>query len=328
MNIPVVALTMGDPNGIGPEIIVKTLRSWDFPAKPLVIGDRMVLREAERLTGPAISWEEGDWNRESLAPAYIDISDKTPHLLEWGTVRASAGLSAFQSIKKAIELAREGLVDAISTAPINKEALHQAEVPFIGHTEIFQELTGSDRALTMFQVKDLRVFFLTRHLSLSRAIEEVRREPVIRFLKDMYGYLRRLGLAAPRIAVAALNPHAGEGGLIGREEQDELEPAVAEARRHGMEVSGPYPADSIFWFAYQGKYDAVLSLYHDQGHIATKCIDFYGTVSVTLGLPFIRTSPDHGTAFDLAGKGTANEHSMKEACRWASRYALSYRESL
>lgn len=324
--LPIIAITLGDPSGIGPEIIIQTLQKWSFPAIPLVIGDRKVLNQAEEVTKTSISWQKFSESISNPGPYLLDCSNVDLSSFRWGEVSSRSGQSSFDYIQTAIQLALKGKVDAVVTAPISKEALHLAAVPFIGHTEIFKELTKSSVALTMFQLDQLRVFFLTRHLSLLEAVKEVKKEKIYKFLLEMDQYLNSMGLFSARIAVAALNPHGGENGLLGQEEIKEINPAIEESRKLGIDVKGIYPADSVFWFARQGRFDAVLSLYHDQGHIATKCMDFYGTVSVTLGLPFIRTSPDHGTAFDIAGQGKANHRSMVESCRWAIEYAFAYRD--
>lgn len=323
MNKPSLILTMGDPSGVGPEIVVKSIIKWDIEAIPIVVGDRKILQKAEEIQGIKIPWSDFSSSRE-VDPFLCDLDNVDLASFSWGKISPSTGRASYEYIEKAIELMKEGRGEGVVTAPINKEAIHEAGIPFIGHTEIFQELTHSEEALTMFQVKNLRVFFFTRHLPLKEAIEKIKKDKIAEFIPRMHYYLQRLGLAHPRIAVAALNPHGGEGGLLGEEEKREIAPALSVVRDTDIEALGPYPADSIFWRAFQGEFDAVLSLYHDQGHIATKCLDFYKTVSVTLGLPFIRTSPDHGTAMDIAGKGIANEESMLEACRHAARYALYY----
>ena len=220
-----------------------------------------------------------------------------------------------------------GKVDALSTTPINKEALKAAKVPYIGHTEILADLTKSAEPLTMFQTHELRVFFLTRHLSLLDACKAVTRDRVLRHIRRCSEALGCLGISEPRLAVAGLNPHGGEHGLFGHEEDAEIAPAVEAARREGYRVDGPKPADSVFYFALKGAWDAVLSLYHDQGHIATKMVDFERTISLTLGLPFLRTSVDHGTAFDIAGTGKASATSMIEAIRLAALYAPNFRKA-
>lgn len=324
MRHPVLAITMGDPGGVGPEIVVGTLKNFDLQAEALVIGDRRVLAEAERVLGVTIPWKEARFPLEGKGPFLLDLANVDMDTFSWGKVSAMGGRASFAYIAKAVEIVLSGFADALVTAPVSKEALHAASIPYIGHTEILEALTKAKEALTMFQVGNLRVFFFTRHVSLKEAVARVKKESLAHFTKLVFTYLGALGVRNPRVAVAALNPHAGEGGLLGSEEEEEIRPAVAALQKEGYDVSGPYPADSVFFFAFQGRFDAVISLYHDQGHIATKCLDFYRTVSVTLGLPFIRTSPDHGTAFDIAGKGIARFESMHEACRVAASYAPLY----
>lgn len=216
-----------------------------------------------------------------------------------------------------MKYALAGEIDAMATAPINKESIRLAGSHHIGHTELIADLSGSNEPLTMFWVRGVRIFFLTRHLSLRKAIDAIRNSRIVETVFVIDKLLKDIGIRRPRIAVAALNPHASDGGLVGDEEEDELIPAVKELQEKGINAVGPVPADSVFHQAFSGKYDAVLSLYHDQGHIAAKTVDFYGTVSATLGLPFIRTSVDHGTAFDIAGKGIADSKSMEEAIKAA-----------
>jgi len=305
VNPPVIGITIGDPAGIGPEIVVRALAHETIPASvsPVVIGDRWVLERAMDATG--IRLEFGS----SGQPRLIDLAN-VEHRLQWGKIQATAGAAAAQFIERAVQKALAGRLDAMATAPINKEALWRAGYRHLGHTEMLADLTHSDDPLTMFQVRGLRIFFLTRHLSLREALDQITRERITSMLPRIDNELKRLGVARPRIAVAALNPHAGEGGALGREDQDEIAPAVEDARARGIQVQGPVPADSVFAQVLEGRYDAVVSLYHDQGHIAAKTLDFHGAVSVTLGLPFIRTSVDHGTAFDIAGRGIAKADSM------------------
>lgn len=324
MRRPILAITMGDPAGIGPEIVVGTLKNFDLEAEALVIGDWKVLSEAERILGVTIPWKEARFPLEGKGPFLLDLANVPMDSFSWGKVSAMCGKASFAYIERAVEIVLSGFADCLVTAPVTKEALHAASVPYIGHTEILEALTKAKEALTMFQVGNLRVFFFTRHVPLREAVERVKKESLGHFIRLVFAYLGALGVQKPRVAVAALNPHAGEGGLLGKEEEEEIRPAVELAQKEGYDISGPYPADSVFFFAFQGRFDAVISLYHDQGHIATKCLDFYRTVSVTLGLPFIRTSPDHGTAFDIAGKGVARYESMYEACRVAAQYAPLY----
>ncbi len=324
---PIVAVTMGDPAGIGPEVIVKALAA---PAlytvcRPLVVGDlETIARTGRALGAPAAATPVARPREGRFAHGVIDVLDLAnvdPASLRMGAVQAGAGRAAGQAVERAIRLAQAGEVDAIATAPINKEALWAAGYPYPGHTEMLQELTRSRESLTMFVIDRLRIFFLTRHVSLREAVAQVTRARIRDTLGIMAQVLADLGLASPRLAVAALNPHAGEGGKMGDEEIREIGPGVEDGRAAGLDVSGPIPADAVFHLAAEGRFDAVLALYHDQGHIAAKMTDFYKTVSVTTGLPFVRTSVDHGTAFDIAGQGVASAVSMTEAIRVAADLA-------
>ncbi len=308
MSAPVIAVTIGDPAGIGPEIVVRALaeETVQRSVQGLIVGDRWVLDRAMHATGIRLDVSPTGSLR------LLDLAN-VDHRLQWGKLQATAGAAAGQFIERAVQEVLAGRADALATAPLNKEALWRAGYRHLGHTEMLGALTGSPDPLTMFVVRSLRIFFLTRHLSLREALDQVRRDRIAAILPRVAAELRKLGFAQPRIAVAALNPHAGEGGALGREDQEEIAPAVEDARRQGLQVDGPVPADSVFAQALEGRYDAVLSLYHDQGHIAAKTVDFHGAVSVTLGLPFIRTSVDHGTAFDIAGKGIARADSMAAA---------------
>jgi 4-hydroxythreonine-4-phosphate dehydrogenase len=239
-----------------------------------------------------------------------------------GKVQALGGEAAYAAIRASIELAMAGRIAGVATTPINKESLKAAKIPFIGHTEMFAEHTGAREEMTMFTISGLKIFFLTRHMSLIDACRSITRERTLGGIEKAMKALRQLGIEQPHLAVAALNPHGGEDGLFGREEMDAIKPAIEAARANGMKVSGPVPADSVFHMARIGRYDAVLSLYHDQGHIAAKMMDFEKTVSVTLGLPILRTSVDHGTAFDIAGTGKASAVSMIEAIKVAAEYVV------
>jgi 4-hydroxythreonine-4-phosphate dehydrogenase len=312
----VVAVTLGDPAGIGPEVVVRALADPQVreAARVVVVGDAWVLDRAMEVTGVRLDLDPG---------GPVDLIDlaAVDRRLRWGRVQASAGAAAGRFIERAVQEVLAGRADALATAPIHKEALWRAGYRYPGHTEMLGALTGCPDPLTMFVVRTLRIFFLTRHLPLREAIEHVRRDRIQAMVLRIAAALQPLGILHPRLAVAALNPHAGEGGALGSEEQTEIAPAVQEARRAGVDVDGPVPADAVFAQALQGRYDAVLALYHDQGHIAAKTVDFYGAVSVTLGLPFIRTSVDHGTAFDIAGCGLARADSMKAAIVMAAALA-------
>lgn len=316
---PLIAITIGDPAGIGPEIVVRSLNKSEIynHVRPLVIGSKKILERIASVVDNKMNFnsvsspEEGKYTYGTID--ILDIDNVDPVDVPLGVINAKAGKTAYDYIKKSIELAMDKKVDGIATAPIQKEAIHQAGIPYIGHTEMFKGLTNSDRALTMFHVNKMRIFFLSRHLSLIKACQYVTREHVAQFIKDCDAAMKQLGLPNGRMALAALNPHGGEKGLCGDEEVNVLSPAVEEAQKEGIHVSGPFPADSIFRLFDLDQCDAVLSLYHDQGHIAAKVHDLLKTVSVTVGLPFIRTSVDHGTAFDIAGKGIASSKSMDES---------------
>jgi 4-hydroxythreonine-4-phosphate dehydrogenase len=231
------------------------------------------------------------------------------------------GKAAFEYIEKSIQMTMDGQADAVATAPINKEAIRAAEINFIGHTEIFAELTNTNDPLTMFETNGLRVFFLTRHVSLRDMLDMITKERVIDYVERCTEALARLGVKEGTMAVAGLNPHSGEHGLFGWEEVNEIAPAVEELRARGYNVVGPVPADSVFHQAALGRFNSVLSLYHDQGHIATKTLDFDRTIAITNSMPILRTSVDHGTAYDIAGKGIAGAVSMIESVRLAAKYA-------
>ncbi|MCS7232912.1 MAG: 4-hydroxythreonine-4-phosphate dehydrogenase PdxA [Synergistetes bacterium] len=330
---PIIAITMGDPASIGPEISVKALSDLEIyeVCKPILVGDKVVIEHYVKLLGLNVKvnavTKPSDGIFEYGNIDLIDLGEiEDLKEIEPGKISAKAGSSSAKYIEKAVELAKAKEVRAIATAPINKEAWKLAGVPHIGHTEMLGDLTGINDPLTMFQVNSLRIFFLTRHVSLRKACDMIKKERVLDYIERCTKALRSLGLENPRLAVAALNPHGGEHGLFGDEEMKEIEPAIKEANERGFNAYGPIPADSVFWACLSGKYDAVLSLYHDQGHIAAKTLDFYKTVSVTLGLPFLRTSVDHGTAMDIAGKGIANAISMIEAIKVAASYAEIYKQ--
>ncbi len=326
----IIAIPMGDPAGIGPEITMKSLAKKEIYdiCKPLVIGDAGVIKKAieivkaDLVVNEVSSPEEGKYELGTVD--VINLNNIDIDKLEYGQVSAQCGQGAFEYIKKAVELAMAGDVKALATTPINKESLKAAKVPYIGHTEMLEDLAGSNDPLTMFEVRGMRVFFLTRHLSLKDAIAQITKERVYDYLIRCDKALQRLGVEERKFAVAGLNPHSGENGLFGCEEVDEIKPGIEAAAKDGIDVVGPVPADSVFFQALNGKYDAVLSLYHDQGHIATKMADFHRTISITNGLPFLRTSVDHGTAFDIAGKNIAESISMEECIKLAAKYAPKF----
>lgn len=330
MELPVIGIPMGDPAGIGPEIVLKAMKNSSLYecCKPLVIGNMQILERIDKVIKTDLSLnliqqpEQGKYTCGTVDVINVDSPDTVG--LEYGKVQAAAGKAAFMYIRKTVELANENKIRAIATTPINKEALKAAEIDYIGHTEILAGLTGTHDPLTMFQVHKMRVFFLSRHVSLRKACDMVKKDRLVDYLQRCDTALASLGLETRSIAVAGLNPHNGEHGLFGDEEMTDIEPAIMLAREKGLNVTGPVPADSVFSQALNGKYDAVLSLYHDQGHIATKTVDFERTISLTIGMPFLRTSVDHGTAFDIAGKGIASSVSMEEAIRLAAVYGTNY----
>jgi 4-hydroxythreonine-4-phosphate dehydrogenase len=328
---PLIAVTMGDPAGIGPEILVKALDEGSAfeRLRPLTIGDAAVLEDAVRGCGSGLRVRRvAGPDQVTGEPGCLEVIDlATAAAVRPGGLDPRAGRAAVEYVQVACELARGGSVDGIVTCPLNKEAVHAAGFPFPGHTEMLADLLGVPRAsvFTAFILDRLRIFFLTRHHSLREAIDRISTDLVVAGLRRVDELSRQIGISAPRIALAALNPHAGENGLLGGEEREVLAPAVTEARRQGIDVSGPVPADAVFFQCREGRYDAVLSLYHDQGHIAAKTVDFFGTVSVTLGLPLIRASVDHGTAFDIAGRWVADARGQIAALRVAAELAPSVR---
>lgn len=330
MERSVIGIPMGDPAGIGPEIVLKALKNgklYDI-CKPLVIGNAGVLEHIEKIAGSGLKLnvikepENGKYVYGVVDVLSIDNVDADK--LKYGEIQAEAGKAAYDYIALSAKLAVEGRISAVATTPINKEAIKAAKVNFIGHTEMYADLTGTKDPLTMFQVYNMRVFFLSRHVSLRKACDIVKTDRLTDYLIRCDAALKQLGLDKRLIAVAGLNPHNGEHGLFGDEECAEIEPAIMVVREKGVDAVGPVPADSVFSQALKGKYDAVLSLYHDQGHIATKTVDFEKTISLTIGMPFLRTSVDHGTAFDIAGKGIASSISMEEAIRLAAEYSGMY----
>ena len=328
---PLIAIPMGDPAGIGPEIVLKTVADEETQrtARCIVVGSRKVFEYAMNYPGsPRLEInvvktpEDGKYEPGVLY--LIDLDNIDMAQFRVGEVNGMCGRAAYEYIAKSIELANARIVDAVSTTPINKESLRKGGVNFIGHTEIFSALTHTDDPLTLFEVNNLRVFFLSRHVSLRKACDMVTKDRIIDYVIRCTDALRKLGVTEGTMAIAGLNPHSGEHGLFGDEEVKEVFPAVEELQKRGYKVAGPIGADSVFSQALHGKYNSVLSLYHDQGHIATKTLDFERTISITAGMPILRTSVDHGTAFDIAGKGIASAVSMKEAVRLAVKYAPAF----
>lgn len=330
----VICIPMGDPAGVGPEIVAASIGDPALAGVALVVvGSETILRRAAVLMKVSPEIRRLDPARalrgqvRSGCLNLVAVEDSALAGFEYGKVQAECGRIAYACIATSIRLAMAGEVDAVATTPINKEALKVAGVDFIGHTEMFAALTGTRDPLTMFQVRTLRVFFLTRHLSLAAACAAITEDRLVDYSRRCIAALRQLGIEKPSLVVAGLNPHCGEHGLFGDDEDRLIVPAIARARAEGLDVVGPKPADSVFHFALEGAWDAVLSLYHDQGHIATKMVDFHRTISLTLGMPILRTSVDHGTAFDIAGSGRVSAVSMVEAVRLAALYAGNFRRN-
>lgn len=333
MSKPLIVIPMGDPAGIGPEIVAKALAEPKVfeVAECVIIGDKKVMEQAIGITGVDLKVEtikepeEGKFEAGILN--LIDLDNIDMDQFAFGKVSGMCGKAAYDYIAESIRLANEGRADAVATTPINKEALKAGEINFIGHTEIFSALTDTEDPLTMFETNGLRVFFLTRHVSLRKMLDLITKDRIKDYVKRCLEALRRLGVEGGTMAIAGLNPHCGEHGLFGDEEVNEITPAVLELQAEGYPVTGPIGADSVFHQAAQGRYNSVLSLYHDQGHIATKTLDFDRTISITNGMPILRTSVDHGTAFDIAGKGEASAVSMIEAILLAAKYSPCFKQA-
>ena len=320
---------MGDPAGIGPEIALKALVSDDRPSncEIMIIGDLSIFEKAARRFLP-FARLHAIQNLQSMLPGYINILDMhaiTPNDYVIGKAQAVCGRAAYTYITKGIELALNGTVDAIVTNPISKEALSMAGIDYPGHTEILADKTGIKDFSMMFACENVFVVHVTTHVSLKQAITMISQERVLSHTRLLNNALKNLGIESPRIAVSGLNPHAGENGLFGDEEIVHIAPAVKQAVSEGMLVSGPYPPDTVFMRAFKGEFDGVVSMLHDHGFVALKSRDFEAGVNITLGLPIIRTSVGHGTAFDKAGKGIASEKSLLAALKAALRMVESKR---
>ena len=320
---PAIAITMGDPCGIGPEVVVKALADPRVysSCRPLVIGNSYAIRQAVKLTGLSLQVNEVDdpatAGNDPGVVDMIDIHNLNPEDITVGQISPACGKAAMEWVTKAGELALAGVVEGLATAPLNKEAASLAGYQSIGHMELLQELTGSKTVATMLMAKKLRVVHLTTHRSLRLACDYVKKDRILEFLQITHDSFVKWGIDKPRIAAAALNPHGSDGGLLGNEEAEEIAPAVAEAKEQGINAVGPIPADVVFHQAIEGRYDVVLAMFHDQGHIPVKVYGFEESITANLGLPFVRTSVDHGTAFDIAGQGIATHTSMLEAIRLA-----------
>ncbi|WP_223592050.1 4-hydroxythreonine-4-phosphate dehydrogenase PdxA [Neobacillus bataviensis] len=326
-NKPSIAITMGDPSGVGPEIIVKSLNDQNIyeNCRPFVIGDLKILKRALDVTNSDLQLNSIS-NPEEAKFQYgtIDIIDLdlVSEDLPWGQVSAEAGNAAFRYLEKAIAFANEKQIHGICTAPLNKEALHKAGHLYPGHTEILAELTNTKDFAMMLSAPGLRVIHVTTHIGLIDAVNKINVDRQYTVIKLAHDTLQKAGIKSPRIAVCGINPHAGENGLFGNgEEEEKIIPAVEKAQAEGINVQGPLPADTLFFRARRGDFDIVVAQYHDQGHGPIKVLGLEAGVNITVGLPIIRTSVDHGTAFDIAGKNIADELSLKEAIRMAIELA-------
>jgi 4-hydroxythreonine-4-phosphate dehydrogenase len=319
--LPVIGITMGDATGVGPEIIIKSLAhdSVYQQCRPLVIGDARRLERARQIVGGELAVRRIDAPSQArYEPGTVDCIDLAliPDDLPFGQLSSIAGDAAYRYIARAVELAQAQTIDAICTAPLNKEALHAGGHKFPGHTEMLAHLTGVPEVSMMLVAPHLRVIHVTTHIGLLDAIRKIDVGLVQRTIERGHATLLRAGIAAPRIGVCGINPHAGENGLFGHgEEEEKIIPAVEHLRARGMDITGPLPADTLFYRAGRGDFDLVVAMYHDQGHGPVKVLGLEAGVNITVGLDVIRTSVDHGTAFDIAGKGIADERSLLEALR-------------
>ena len=331
--LPRIGITMGDPAGIGPEVVLKAVAEEEVRrvCVPVIIGDAQLLAHTARTLDLQCGYDIVRYDErlpEQISDPVIFHLDNVSGYIEPGVESGAAGKAAAGYIEAAVQLCASGAVDAITTAPINKRALFLGGYSFPGHTEFLAHLTSTEEYAMAFIASNLRIVLLSTHVPLAEAIRMVERERIVRVTKLAHRELKRWGIESPRIAVAALNPHGAEGGLFGVEEAAEIAPAVEECQGHdGMDVRGPYSADTVFLRASRGEFDAVIACYHDQAMIPVKCLSFGEAVNVTLGLPFIRTSVDHGTAFDIAGKGLAEHSSMLAAITLAAELSSMADES-
>jgi 4-hydroxythreonine-4-phosphate dehydrogenase len=325
--IPVIGITMGDPSGIGPEIILKSFENEAISNTRIVVtGDYQVMQAAHDMLNiqsfrlnPVTRISECLYRKDILNILSLDLIGKDQ--LQKGKVNAISGAAAFECLRIAIDLAKSNEINTIATAPLNKEALHMAGHKYAGHTEILAELTGTEDYAMLLYDRKLSVIHVSTHISLLEAVTGLRRERIEKVTELAESSMKRLLGKSPRIAVAGLNPHSGENGLFGDEEAREIIPAIKNMKLEGLNVDGPVPPDTVFLKAVNGMYDVVVAMYHDQGHIPLKLLGFNTGVNITVGLPFIRTSVDHGTAFEIAWKGKANENSMVEAVLLAIKLA-------
>lgn len=330
--MPRIGITMGDPAGIGPEVVLKAVAEEEIRqvCVPVIIGDAQLLAHTARTLDLQCGYDiirKGEPIPEQLTEPAIFHLDNIGGFIEPGIESGAAGKAAAGYIEAAVELCAAGSVDAIATAPINKRALFLGGYSFPGHTEFLAHLTGTEEYAMAFVAANLRIVLISTHVPLSEAIRMVERDRLVQIINLTDRELRRWGIERPRLAVSALNPHGAEGGLFGVEEASEIVPAVEACRIDEINVHGPFSADTVFLRASRGEFDAVIACYHDQAMIPVKCLSFGEAVNVTLGLPFIRTSVDHGTAFDIAGKGLAEHSSMVAAIKLAADLSTRAGES-
>ena len=337
---PIVGITMGDPAGIGPEIIAKTLADREIyeMCRPLVFADAQVMRAAAEMTDSLFPLDvhpvssAGEARFEYGTMDVFDLKNVDMASLEYGKVSANAGNAAFEAIRKVIDCAMNAEIDATVTAPINKESINRAGHHFSGHTEIYAHFTNTKKYAMLLADEALRVIHVTTHVPLREACDQITQERILDVVALLHDACISFGIEQPKIGVAGLNPHAGDGGLFGREDIEIIAPAVQQAQDLGYRVEGPVPPDTLFSKAIQGKYDGCVAMYHDQGHIPFKLVGFKWNnqtqtmdsvkgVNITLGLPIIRTSVDHGTAFEIAGKGIASADAMAIAIEYAVKMA-------
>ena len=331
---PLLAITMGDPAGSGPEIVTKSLAEPVIreACRPVVIGDAATMKEALAITGmPGEVRAIADVSEASFEPGLVEVVDlknvDLPHL-ERGRNSAMCGQASYDYIKMATDLALADTVDGMVTSAISKDALNSAGHHYDGHTGLLADLCDSPDATMMLVAEGLRVPHVSTHIALREALDRVRPERIVKVLELADDGIRKMGIKKPHLALAGLNPHAGEGGLFGDEEEKYIVPAIEEAKRRGLTVSGPYPGDTVFFRTLKGHFDAAVAMYHDQGHVAAKMLGIWLGVNVTLGLPIIRTSVEHGTNFGKAGKGTADPRSMNEALKLGAKMAAYRRAAL
>jgi 4-phospho-D-threonate 3-dehydrogenase / 4-phospho-D-erythronate 3-dehydrogenase len=324
---PLLAMTVGDPAGVGPEIMVKALNrpeSYEM-CRPLVIGDAGVMRKALEICKIDLKInivenpQDGVYQFGTMD--LIDMKDIEIDKLRYGVLDPMCGRAAVNYVKKGIKLAMDQEVDGIVTGPLNKESMNMGGFHYAGHTEILGEQTGTKDFAMMLVAGNIQIVHTSTHVSLREAIERCKKPRVLATIRLAHEATKELGIENPRIAVAGLNPHAGENGLFGNEDMEEIAPAIEEARKEGIDATGPHPPDTVFWRALKGRFDTIVAQYHDQGHIAAKVAAFETGVNTTLGLPIIRTSVDHGTFFRTAGTGVANEESFIAAIRVAHKQA-------